>query len=47
MSMEHLDVKIAFLHGNLEENIYMCQPEGYVKKGNENLVYLPKSLSMG
>ena len=30
-----LDVKITFLHGRLEEQIFMSQPEGYVKKGDE------------
>ena len=28
--LEQLDVKMAFLHSDLEENIYMSQPEGFI-----------------
>ena len=38
-------MKTTFLHGDLEEEIYMQQPEGFVKRGKEHLVCrLKKSL---
>ncbi|KAE8663181.1 Germin-like protein subfamily 1 member 17 [Hibiscus syriacus] len=45
LHLEHMDVKTAFLHGDLEEQIYMRQPEGFTQLGNEHLVCrLKKSL---
>jgi hypothetical protein len=45
LELEQLDVKTAFLHGNLEEEIFMEQPEGFKQLGTENLVCrLKKSL---
>lgn len=35
--LEQLDVKTTFLHGELEEDIYMDQPEGFVIPGKEDL----------
>ena len=40
-----MDVKKTFLHGDLEEEIYMKQPEGFAVKGKKELVCkLKKSL---
>ncbi|KAE8662958.1 hypothetical protein F3Y22_tig00113124pilonHSYRG00513 [Hibiscus syriacus] len=45
LEIEQLDVKTAFLHSNLEEEIYIEQPEGFKVLGKENLVCrLTKSL---
>jgi hypothetical protein len=38
MEIHQMDVKTAFLNGFVEEEIYMAQPEGFVKPGEENLV---------
>jgi hypothetical protein len=43
--LEQLDVKTAFLHGDLEEGIYMDQSEDFVVPGKEDyLCRLKKSL---
>ena len=38
LHLEQLDVKTAFLHGDLDEDIYMQQPEGFKAPGREELV---------
>ena len=36
--IEAMDVKLAYLHGVLKEELYMEQLEGFVAKGEENKV---------
>jgi Reverse transcriptase (RNA-dependent DNA polymerase) len=36
--MMEVDVCTAYLYGKLDEEIYMCQPEGFIAKGQENKV---------
>lgn len=36
--VHHLDVKTAFLNGDISEDVYVVQPEGFVKEGKEHMV---------
>ena len=47
LELEQMDVKTTFLHRNLEETIYMSQPEGYEVKGKEEMVCLLKKSLYG
>jgi hypothetical protein len=44
--VEQMDVKIVFLHGDLEEEIYMKQPKGSAVKGKKELVCKLKKFCM-
>nr|GEV83361.1 zinc finger, CCHC-type [Tanacetum cinerariifolium] len=36
--IHHMDVKTTFLNGDLEEEVYMNQPQGFIMPANENKV---------
>ena len=38
MKVQHYDVKTAFQNGEIEEDLFVTQPEGYVSEGEEHLV---------
>ena len=37
--VHHMDMKSAFLNGDLKEEVYVCQPPGYAVAGEEGKVY--------
>ena len=38
LKLHHMDITTAFLNGNLKEEVYMKQPEGFLANGQEHLV---------
>ena len=38
LTIHQMDVKTAFLNGDLDKEIYMDQPKGFVVLGSENKV---------
>ncbi|GJV32100.1 retrovirus-related pol polyprotein from transposon TNT 1-94 [Tanacetum coccineum] len=47
MVFYQMDVKTAFLNGNLREEVYVSQPDGFVHKDNPNHVYKLKKALYG
>ncbi|KAI5328055.1 hypothetical protein L3X38_027451 [Prunus dulcis] len=46
-SIYQLDVKSAFLYGELNERVFIDQPPGYVQRGKEQKVYILKRALYG
>nr|GEW33465.1 retrovirus-related Pol polyprotein from transposon TNT 1-94 [Tanacetum cinerariifolium] len=47
MVVYQMDVKNTFLNGNLREEVYVSQPDGFVDPGNPNYVYKLKKALYG
>nr|GEU73947.1 hypothetical protein [Tanacetum cinerariifolium] len=46
-TMYQMDVKTAFLHGLLKEDVYVCQPEGFIDADHPSHVYKLKKALYG
>nr|GEW99338.1 hypothetical protein [Tanacetum cinerariifolium] len=47
MTIFQMDVKTAFLNGELKEEVYVCQPGGFVDQDNPSHVYMLKKALYG
>lgn len=47
LELDQIDVKTTFLHENLDEEIFMSQPEGFIEEGIEGKVCLLKKSLYG
>ncbi|CAA7389097.1 unnamed protein product [Spirodela intermedia] len=45
--VHHMDVKLAFLNGDLKEEVYVEQPAGFISTGNEHKVFKLKKALYG
>nr|GEV39696.1 hypothetical protein [Tanacetum cinerariifolium] len=46
-SLFQMDVKTAFLHGSLKEDVYVCKPEGFIDADHPSHVYKLKKALYG
>jgi hypothetical protein len=45
LELHQMDVKTTFLNGDLEKNVYMAQPKGFIVEGKESVgFHLKKSI---
>jgi len=47
LELHQMDVKSSFLNENLDDDIYMEQPEGFVKEGTEHMGCILKKFIYG
>ncbi|KAJ2944224.1 hypothetical protein O0L34_g18204 [Tuta absoluta] len=47
LNVDQMDVKTAFLNGELKETVYMKQPEGFEEMGDDYVCLLKRSLYQG
>jgi hypothetical protein len=47
LELEKLDVKTAFLHGDLDEEVYMEQPEGFIQNHKKKFFFILKKSLYG